>query len=392
MVDPDPAAPDQTRVAWLSGAFGYGGELMYFASIFAELARRLPNARVLVARDFPVDRYPDLPLAPILDFHVLGKAHRSVGEVTYISMRRIPTLSSLRRLLELRPEVLIVTETSLTALTGVLLGRLRGIRVAMLVESDPSFRGAPSGRLARTLKRLVARGVSAILVSNQAGLEYLVDTVGVPREKVLVGPYLTSDPASTPGPGGPEADGRTHLLFVNSLNPRKGVRELLQALALVDPHSRHRWVLDIVGDGPSRGDLEGLAAELGLGDNCRFHGKAAYHDLGGFFRRCDVVVSPTLADYRSLGGFEAVNAGKPLVTSVYDGASRELVALAPAVELIDPRDAPATAAVLGRYLTDADFLRERRQAASAVPDWFSLSSVGANLVRLVEKAVGARRR
>ncbi len=139
---PDPAAaPSEAKVAWLSGAFGYGGELMYFEQIFAELARRIPQAVVLVARDFPIDRYPQLPLRPILNFHVFGRAQRTVGEVTYTSLRRVPSLASLRRIRALRPEVLVITETSLTAISGFLLAKATRTRVAMLVESDPRFRG-----------------------------------------------------------------------------------------------------------------------------------------------------------------------------------------------------------------------------------------------------------
>ena len=391
---PDPAAaPSEAKVAWLSGAFGYGGELMYFEQIFAELARRIPHAAVLVAEDFPVDRYPQLPLQPILDFHVFGRAHRSVGEVTYTSMRRVPTLASLRRIRALRPDVLIITETSLTAISGFLLAKLSGIRVAMLVESDPRFRGAPGGRTARAVKRFIARGVNAILVSNQAGLEYLVEVVGAPREKILVGPYLTSHPAGT----APQAltreetgEDRTRLLFINSLNPRKGVKELLTALALTDARVRDRWVLDIVGDGPSLDDLQRLADELGLAGNCVFHGRVAYREIGSFYRDCDLVISPTLADYRSLGGFEAVNAGKPLLTSVHDGASRELAALAPAVEVIDPRDPHGLAAVVNRYLAGDGYLQERKRAAADVPEWFSVTGVGQNLTRLVGAALVGR--
>lgn len=383
---------ENLRVAWLSGAFGYAGELMYFDTIFAELHRRLPNTVIPVDASYPVGRYPKLPLRPILRFHVFGQVRRSVGAVTYTSMRRLPTLASLWRLHRLRLDVLIITEFSPTALAGFTLARLTRTRIALLVESDPSFRGAPTSALALRLKRFVTKRVDAILVSNQAGRDYLVNRVGAPADRIEVGPYLTSDPAATDGvPAAPAGDGRVRLLFVNSINARKGLRELVEALARVPAQARDRWRLDVVGDGPDRRAIEALAAEHGIADNCHFHGKVAYRDIGAFYRAADLVVCPTLADYRSLGGFEAVNAGKPVLTSVYDGASREICQHFPAAQLIDPRDTPALGDILTRFVADPDYLAAAQAAAVPVAQ-FRVSTIGENLMRLVQRASARRSR
>lgn len=382
-------ATEDLRIAWLSGAFGYAGDLMYFDRIFAELHRRFPNAVIPVDASFPVQRYPHLPLRPILTFHVIGQVRRSVGSIAYTSMRRVPTLGSLARLRRLRLDVLIITEFSFTALAGFALARLTRTPIALLVESDPSFRGAPTSKLALRLKRFVTRRVDAILVSNEAGRAYLVDQVGAPAEKIEVGPYLTSDPAAVEGPT-PERDDRLGFLFVNSINARKGLRELIEALARTPAELRGQWRLDIVGDGPERPALESLAAERGLADNCVFHGKAAYRDIGGYYRAADVVVCPTLADYRSLGGFEAVNAGKPVLTSIYDGASREISQHFPAAHLIDPKDTAGLADLLTRFIADPAFRREQQAAAAQPVARYQVAAVGENLSRLVQRARARR--
>lgn len=377
------------RPVWLSGAFGYTGELLYFEQIFAELHRRFPAAVVPVDRAFPVDRYPGLPLLPTLKFHILGKVERKLGEIVYTSLKRLPTLGSLWRLHRLGPDVLIVTEFSRTALAGFAMARLTRTPVALLVESDPTFRGAPNSRFSLAVKRFVSRRVNAILVSNEAGLSYLTDTVGAPAEKILVGPYLTSDPAATAVPL-ERGDDRVRLLFLNSVNARKGLRELIEALARAPVELRGRWCLDVVGDGPERATVEARAAELGLAENCVFHGKADFADIGGYYLAADLVVCPTLADYRSLSGFEAVNAGKPVLISVYDGASRELAEFAPAARPIDPRNTAELATTLTRYLADPEFLRSEQEAAARRPTRFLVSSVGDNLERLVRRALGQR--
>ena len=71
------------RAVWISGAYGYNGELLYFRDIFAEFARRFPSGVVPVSRDFPTGRYPGIPLAPIFGFHRFGRSRRLVGGVEY---------------------------------------------------------------------------------------------------------------------------------------------------------------------------------------------------------------------------------------------------------------------------------------------------------------------
>ena len=236
---------DDPVVVWLSGAFGYAGALLYFEDIFRGFAQSFPGAVVPVAGDFPVHRYPGLPLVPLMKFVQLGKMRRRVGEVEYQSVRRFPTPGSLLRIARLRPAAVMVTEFSFVALAGFLTAKLAGARTVVLVESDPAFRGAPASRVARTVKGVVARSADAILVSNAIGARYLTGVLGVPPEKLTIGPYLTSEPtAATPAPAS-TGQGPIRLLFLNSVTRRKGVDQLLRALAQTDPALRRGWQLDV---------------------------------------------------------------------------------------------------------------------------------------------------
>ena len=130
---------------------------------------------------------------------------------------------------------------------------------------------------------------------------------------------------------------------------------------------------------------------LGLDARVRFHGRVAYADTGRFYTDSDLVVCPTLADYRSLNGFEAVNAGKPVLISTYDGAHEEIVAVAPAATVIDPRDHEALTAALAAALDPAALAAAQRAAAQVPPD-FTVDRVGENLARAVTIALSAMKR
>lgn len=384
-----PADASEARVAWVSGAYGYDGDLIYFRDIFAEFARRFPRGVVPVARTFPVERYPELPLVPILAFLRLKRSRRRVGDVEYLGVYRVPTPAALWRLWRTRADAHILIEFSPTALAGFAVARLSRRRVVLLLESDPAFRGAPGGRLSLLVKRFVARRADAVQVSNRLAERFLRETLGVTHDRVVVGPYLTSEPTSR-GAAEPESSsGATRparLLFLNSVTRRKGIGLLVEALADLPPERRDAWTLDVVGSGDELEPLRERVAALGLADRVRFHGRVGYADTGRFYRDADLVVCPTLADYRSLNGFEAVNAGKPVLISRYDGAHFELAEAAPGATVIDPRDHEAMTAALAAAL-EPEALAEAQRAAAQVPPDFTIERVGENLQRALLMAL-----
>jgi glycosyltransferase involved in cell wall biosynthesis len=379
------------RVVWISGAYGYNGELLYFRDIFAEFRRRFPAGIVPVARNFPTDRYPELPLAPIFGFHRIGRFRRTVGGVPYVGVIRIPTIASWWRLLRLRADVFILIEFSPTALVGFVVAKLSGRRTLLLLESDPRYRGAPGGRLSVGIKRMVVRGVNAVLSSNEIGARFAREVLGADPDRITVGPYLTSLPPGAEANGAPEKGHgtRVRLLFLNSVTDRKGLLQLVQALAELPETARERWVLDVVGTGTGLESVRVAVLALGLRENVVFHGRVPYEETGKYYAGSDLVVCPTLADYRSLGGFEAVNAGKPVLVSCYDGAHHEILASSPAAFLIDPRDRSGFTRVLEQLLLNESALRAAQHAAAAVPTQFSVEGVGGNLQRAVLAAFSA---
>ncbi|MBW9121133.1 glycosyltransferase family 4 protein [Microbacterium trichothecenolyticum] len=376
-------ASDHLRAVWVSGAFGFGDDLAYFREVLGQFARRFPDAVVLVREGYPVDRYPELPLAPDLRFWV-RRRDRSVGEFTYTGNLRIPTFRTAWRMLRRPTDVVVVVEFTPTALVSATAAHLRRRRVVQLIESDPSFRGGRDGRIATTVKRAFARRSHVVLVSNDRTARYARERLGIRAERLRIGPYLTSQPAQ-PSTGSDDG-GSVRFLFLNSLQRRKGLHLLLAALAELPAHTRD-WTLDVVGDGPERARLEGQAVELGLAERVRFHGRRSHDEVAADYARSHVVVCPTQGDYRSLAGFEAVNARRPVVLSTRDGAAEEIVDSGAAAVAVDPVERRALAAVLASFLQDDTHLAKQLEIASVPPGRFSVEVVGANLESAIRAAV-----
>lgn len=375
----------QPRAMWVSGAFGFGDDLAYYAQLFAELARHLPTSVVLVREGFPVERYPDLPLLAELRFWT-RRRDRSVAGYVYAGNLRVPRPETLWRLFRQPADVVIVAEFTPTALLTTLIAHLRRRPVVHLVESVPGFRGGADGRIARAVKGMVIRRSRIVQVSNDLTGRYAAETLGVRPERLRIGPYLTSQPAAVE----PAVDdgGPVRFLFLNSLQRRKGLHLLLDALAVAASNGGRDWILDVVGDGPEELAVVSRANDLGIADQVRLHGRVDHTEVAQHYAQAHVVCCPTLGDYRSLAGFEAVNSRRPVVLSTRDGASDEIVASGAAAVAVDPTDTTAFARVLASYLQEDGHLASQLRHAATPPARFRLEAVGANLAAAVCAAAG----
>jgi glycosyltransferase involved in cell wall biosynthesis len=94
----------------------------------------------------------------------------------------------------------------------------------------------------------------------------------------------------------------------------KGVPYLLRALAQLQ-EQRNDWHLDVVGDGPARGEYLRLTDELGLGNKVSFHGLKPKREVAEFMRQADVFVVPSLFETFSAAAAEALASGTPVLTT-----------------------------------------------------------------------------
>jgi colanic acid/amylovoran biosynthesis glycosyltransferase len=82
------------------------------------------------------------------------------------------------------------------------------------------------------------------------------------------------------------------ILYIGSLEPKKGVDVLLHAVA--SAHELLPWKLDILGGGPERERLDKLASELGLMDRVVFHGPKPFEEVSAAIAEANIVVAPSV--------------------------------------------------------------------------------------------------
>jgi len=99
------------------------------------------------------------------------------------------------------------------------------------------------------------------------------------------------------------------LLFIGRLTPRKGLQVALKALAGV----KGNWILDVVGDGPKRTELERLSVELGIADKVRFWGFR--DDVDEWHVNCSCFLFPSLEEGMGMTLMRAIQMGVPVLAS-----------------------------------------------------------------------------
>jgi len=296
---------------------------------------------------------------------------------------RLPSLGTAVRFFRFGPDVTISVEFTPIAFLGVLVGKIVRARTVLLLESDPTYRGVSTSPVVLAFKRIVVRMVDVALTSNRGGAQYLVKDLRADPGKVVVGPYLTSVPPksadASEGQWVGSCSGRTNLLFVNSVTDRKGVKQFILALAATSNEVRSKIEISIVGDGDYLESAKALTIELKLDQIVTFHGRIAYKRLHSFYERTSLVVCPTLADYRSLSGFEAVASGKPSLISVRDGAHQEFRNSSMGATIFDPMDPLQFARVLEQFVMNPELLREMAVEAEQSAGRVAVATVVDNL-------------
>lgn len=179
------------------------------------------------------------------------------------------------------------------------------------------------------------------------------------------------------------------VLYVGSLEVRKGVDNLLRALARADDIGR--WRCEVIGGGPEAESLEALAATLGIPEQVQFLGPRPSDEVAEAFKRASVVVVPSII---GPGGrtegiptviMEALAHGRPVIASRVTGVP-ELVEDGVSGLLVPPGDIGALAEALQRIRRDPDgALKMARDGRARVVAEFDAAANAAAQLALFER-------
>jgi teichuronic acid biosynthesis glycosyltransferase TuaC len=211
----------------------------------------------------------------------------------------------------------------------------------------------------------VAKGLGAasLVLANSQGIAELARTYGAEETRVV---HLGTDlPTSRGGvPGRSRETEPPTLVTVAHLVGRKRHADVLRALAVLsDRHPNLRYA--IVGDGPERVPLEGLAARLGVSERVEFSGQLSPSAAIERARRCTLFVMPSTEEAFGVAYVEAMAGGLPAIGCRGEPGPEEIAAAGDGFMLVPPGDIERLTQRIDELLSDPQRLREAGLRARA---------------------------
>ena len=202
------------------------------------------------------------------------------------------------------------------------------------------------GALMRILIRRMFRGAAKILVLGSRDQLALSALLGLPLSEIAVLHNAVPDPQPAKLA---QPDDKCRLVFLGNLSERKGLPELIRALA--SPALRARgWRATLAGDGRVE-EFRGLASELGIAERLEFPG---WIDQAGVRAACeaaDVLVLPSHAEGLAMAVLEGLSYGLAVITTPV-GAHTEVIEPEVSGLFVPPGDVEALSAALVRVIDD----------------------------------------
>lgn len=237
------------------------------------------------------------------------------------------------------------------------------------------------GRLMQRVVRAMFAGADQIIVLGSEAERSLRAALSLCDASILIMPNAVPDPHPTRRPAeGASSDASIHIIFLGHLSMRKGVPELLEALAS-PAMAALSWRATLAGGGPVD-ETRARAAALGLSDRVIFPGWIDQPAASALCAAADVLVLPSHAEGLAMSVLEGLAHGLAVVTTPV-GAHSEVIEPETSGLLTPPGDVAALAAALARVVGDAA-LRERLRAGARQRflDRFEVRTYSARLAQL----------
>lgn len=323
----------------------------------------LALARHLTARGHTVHLVASTTRRTDLEnLHVLGR-HLGVRVNGNVVRTPLPApAASVRRLLARVPfDVLHVQLPHSPLLTGRVVRRAAAdvaVVGTFLILPDSPRVALATRALGLAERRTLRRFHEVIALSEPAG-EFARRAFGVTSTAIGMPLDLSAFPA---GPVQPTVGRTTQIVFLGRLVERKGPRELVAALALMERErmTSRPWTLTLAGGGPLVDELHRAVRTGGLTERVRMPGFVAEEEKAQLLAGAGLVVLPsTGGESFGISVVEALAcAGGPVLAG--DNAGYRTTMAGVEEQLVDARDIRALARTLARWV-DAD--DEERAAA-----------------------------
>ena len=200
-------------------------------------------------------------------------------------------------------------------------------------------RGSRLFRIVARISQKIYGSCDKIAVSSRPFIQYISDENNVEKDKLVYIPQHASSEMLKNDYSSPKRS-EVHFMFAGNIGYAQDLETLINACVLIPSAS---FVLDIVGDGSKRKELETLVRKNDLTSKVVFHGKKKRNEMPEIYKQADVLVITLRGDNRvgdtMPGKLQTyMTVGKPIVGAI-NGAAKEVIAEAGCGECVNSGDA-----------------------------------------------------
>ena len=209
------------------------------------------------------------------------------------------------------------THTTKAGFVGRICARLAGVPVIVHTVHGFAFHETSSSQKIRfyaLLEKLAARCCTHVVTVSHFHRQWLIDLGIASGDRVTAIPNgVFTNSAGEADPADANQTAATRIVCVGRLAHEKGLEDLIDAASLMRNRSGPRFVIDIVGDGLLRGELERRCALAGVTDCVHFSGFQS--DVRTVLRSADIVIQPSIREGMSISLLEGMAEGKPIIAT-----------------------------------------------------------------------------
>jgi glycosyltransferase involved in cell wall biosynthesis len=237
---------------------------------------------------------------------------------------------------------------------------LHSLEVPLIVSvhgGDLYYTAARSSDGAEAVSR--GLGAASLVLANSQGIAELSRAHGAGETRVVHLGAELADAQRAPRRGSAPC-----LVTVAHLDARKRHADVLRALAVLGQrHPTLRYV--IIGEGPERVALEGLATRLGIAQRVEFRGQLAPAQAIEQAQACTLFVMPSTDEAFGVAYIEAMAGAVPAIGCRGEPGPEEIAAAGDGLVLVPPGDIERLTQRIDELLSDPHRLREVGQRARA---------------------------
>jgi glycosyltransferase involved in cell wall biosynthesis len=216
-------------------------------------------------------------------------------------------------------------------------------------------------RVIQTAVRSMFAVANQVVVLGRDDRKLVVETLGVASERVAIVPNAVPAPpqAHRPinSPGYP-----VHILFLGNPSRRKGLHDLITALA-IEPLRGLDWRMSVAGGGNEIGTFQKMSHEKKLSDRINFTGWLDRTKTAMLLKSSDIVVLPSYAEGMAMSVLEGMSYGLCVICTPV-GSLKYVIENEVSGLLVEPGDVEHLAGALARAVTDSQ-LRNKLGAGAA---------------------------